>query len=311
MRLAVIGRTEWLYETAQLLRRHGHDIGLIITARAAPEYRRDAADFERLAADCGAVFLQAATLECAEADRAFAAAGPLALGISMNFPAIISERVIGRFAMGILNAHGGDLPRYRGNACQAWAILNGEARIGLCVHRMVGGELDSGDIIARAYRPLAPGDRIGEVLEWIGEQTPELFVEAVTRLQADPHYVLARQSADPTDALRCYPRRREDARIDWGRSSEDIVRLVNASSEPFSGAYAQLDNEPLTVWRAAVHVDAERYLAVPGQVAAVDRASGSVIVICGTGKVRLDDIEWRGTRGAAAAVITSVRTRLA
>ena len=38
--------------------------------------------------------------------------------------------------------------RYRGNACQAWAILNGE-KISLCIHKMIGGELDSGDIITR------------------------------------------------------------------------------------------------------------------------------------------------------------------
>ena len=30
--------------------------------------------------------------------------------------------------VGILNAHGGDLSKYRGNACQAWAILNGEKK---------------------------------------------------------------------------------------------------------------------------------------------------------------------------------------
>ena len=38
------------------------------------------------------------------------------------------EEVIDFFELGILNAHGGDLPRYRGNACQAWAIINGEER---------------------------------------------------------------------------------------------------------------------------------------------------------------------------------------
>ena len=38
------------------------------------------------------------------------------------------NKVISIFTLGILNAHGGDLPRYRGNACQAWAIINGEEK---------------------------------------------------------------------------------------------------------------------------------------------------------------------------------------
>ena len=73
----------------------------------------------------------------------------------------IPNKIINYFNYGILNAHGGDLPRYRGNACQAWAILNGENKIGLCIHKMVGGELDSGDIISRDYLDIGENTKIG------------------------------------------------------------------------------------------------------------------------------------------------------
>lgn len=69
--------------------------------------------------------------------------------MSLNYSSIISQKVIDLFPLGILNAHGGDLPKYRGNACQAWAILNGETKIGLCIHSMIGGEVDNGNIIDR------------------------------------------------------------------------------------------------------------------------------------------------------------------
>ena len=58
------------------------------------------------------------------------------------------------------NAHGGDLPRYRGNACQAWAIINGENKIGLCIHKMIGGELDISDIIARDFLKIDLGTKL-------------------------------------------------------------------------------------------------------------------------------------------------------
>ncbi|GAB1465742.1 hypothetical protein MASR2M54_12420 [Aliarcobacter cryaerophilus] len=50
------------------------------------------------------------------------------IAVSLNYSSIISQNVIDLFPLGVLNAHGGDLPRYRGNACQAWAIINGEEK---------------------------------------------------------------------------------------------------------------------------------------------------------------------------------------
>ena len=45
------------------------------------------------------------------------------IAVSYNFPrSSVMLRSIAS-PRGILNAHGGDLPRYRGNACQAWALI--------------------------------------------------------------------------------------------------------------------------------------------------------------------------------------------
>ena len=44
--------------------------------------------------------------------------------------------------------------------CQA-ALINGENRIGLCIHKMIGGELDSGPIISRSYFEANINTRIG------------------------------------------------------------------------------------------------------------------------------------------------------
>ena len=106
-----------------------------------------------------------------------------------------------RFRHGILNAHGGDLPKYRGNACQAWAILNGEEKIGLCVHKMVGGELDSGVIIERESMILDQSTKVGECYEWMNKRIPELFLSAVQRLEENEDYYLEAQSTNPGDAI--------------------------------------------------------------------------------------------------------------
>ena len=127
------------------------------------------------------------------------------IGLSVNYTSIISRKIIELFPLGILNAHGGDLPRYRGNACQAWAIINGEKEIGICVHKMIGGELDSGKIISKSYFPLNVDSRIGEVYEFFDTEIPRLFSEALNSLNEDKCYFLEEQSKFPEDILRCYP----------------------------------------------------------------------------------------------------------
>ena len=149
-----------------------------------------------------------------------------------------------------MNAHGGDLPRYRGNACQAWAILNGEERIGLCIHKMIGGELDSGDIIARDYLPIDHRTKVTEAWKWLEIRVPELMLQAVDRLSKNSGFILERQSRDLKDALRCYPRRPEDGRIDWSKSAMDVLRLINACNKPYAGAFCYSEGEKIIIWDA-------------------------------------------------------------
>jgi len=310
MNLAIIGRSELLYNSALALVEQGHQIKLIITAAGAPEYKRQKEDFQHMAEKLGARFIYTARINRPNIMKIIAQCGNLDLGISVNYTSIISQAVIRHFRLGILNSHSGDLPRYRGNACQAWAIINGETKIGLCIHKMVGAQLDSGDIIARAYFPIDINTRVGTVYQWMETETPGLFSEAVAHLSNDGNYYLEKQSQDPKDILRCYPREPRDGCIDWTRSNEDVLRLINASSEPYAGAFCHFEEIPMTIWRAALYHDHEQYCAVPGQVCYIDRESGDVVVITGKGKLKISDIGYLESRGKPALFIKSTRKRL-
>ena len=96
---------------------------------------------------------------------------------------------------------------YRGNACQAWAIINGENKIGLCIHKMIGGELDNGDIIARDFLKIDLGTKVTDAWNWMTNRTLSLYLEALKALEKDHNFILETQSKDPEKALRCYPRR--------------------------------------------------------------------------------------------------------
>lgn len=310
MKIAIIGRTEMLYETAELLLKQDHSIKIIITAKEAPEYKKTARDFEKLANKIGARYLYTSRISNKDSINFIKNVVEIDIGVSMNYINVISQEVIELFPYGILNAHGGDLPRYRGNACQAWAILNGEKFIGLCIHKMIGGELDSGDIISRDYLNIDINTKIQDVYNWMSEKIPQLFLKAISELEKDKKYILERQSENPEDALRCYPILPEDGRIDWSRSNIEILRLINASSEPYGGAFCEYKEKKLIIWDAEVYEDRERYCAVPGQIAGIEKEKGCVIIITGKGKLKLLDIEYNGHRTRPANVIKSIRSRL-
>ena len=305
MKIAIIGRTEILYDVAERLHEEGHELVCVLTAKEAPEYTRTADDFRALAERYNVPFAQGGRIQ---ESYDFLQEAAAEIAISINYTGVIPREVIDLFPLGILNAHGGDLPKYRGNACQAWAILNGEDRIGLCIHRMIGGELDSGDIIARDYHSIDHNTKITQIWEWMTKRVPELMVEAVTRLSSEPEYIFERQSKDPNDALRCYPRKPEDGRIDWSQSALSILRLINASNKPYAGAFCEYQGQTLIIWDAELVEDGENFCAVPGQITTL--GDGFVDVACCTGKLRIFEAEVDGRFDSPRNWIQSIRKRL-
>lgn len=306
MRIAIIGRSEILYDTAIYLESLGHEIVLIITAKQAPEYTRTVEDFRALAEGLDTSFICTPNIE--KGIDLLKELGGVDIGVSYNYVGVIPSSVIDLFPYGILNAHGGDLPRYRGNACQAWAIINNEPRIGLCVHYMIADELDSGNIVARDYFELAVNTKITEVHQWMTGRIPVLFGEALSLLSKDSTYILESQSADPRSILRCYPRRPEDGKIDWRCTNDQVLRLINASNKPYPGAFCVFSDRPMIIWDAETVHDNENYCAVAGQV--IHITSLYIDVACGKGKLRIKSVEVDGVVDYPSVWIKSIRNRL-
>ena len=57
MKVAIIGRTEILFETIELFLKSGYEIPLIITSKEAPEYTKTSKDFENIANKIGAKYI--------------------------------------------------------------------------------------------------------------------------------------------------------------------------------------------------------------------------------------------------------------
>lgn len=281
MRVCVIGRSEILYDSMLYLLQKGFDLVGIVTAKETVEYTKTAADFQVFASQKNIPFKR--TLNQAELKSFIESIKP-DICISFNYTSVISKSVIDIVPLGILNGHGGDLPRYRGNACQAWAIINGESRIGLCVHKMIGGELDSGAIVARSYLEINKHTKIAETWEWMLKTLPKLFYSSILRLQEDPSYILQKQEDTGKEPLLCFPRNPTDGRIKWTDSALTIMRLVNASGPPYPGAYSYYLDTRVYIMDVQVVEYAYDTCAVPGQITKIE--DNFFDISCGDGILR-------------------------
>lgn len=308
MRVAIIGRSHILYDTIRPLVEAGHDIAGVITCRETPEYSRTSEDFRMLAEELGVPFLFTEKIN-SEPVLHRAAALKADIGVSINWRTIVGRPFREQFPRGIINVHVGDLPRYRGNAPIAWAILNGESKVVLTLHLMEDA-LDAGPILTQKPIPLTNETYIGDVWQEVEQATPSLLVKAVSGI-ADGSITPRPQSDDPNLALRGYPRGPEDGLLDWNQPAEYLARQVRACSEPYAGAFTYLGHGRLTVWRAHSEPAPMPCIGVPGQIAERRRSSGEVIVVTTDGLLVLETLELEQTgRKAAAEVIKTIRLRL-
>lgn len=310
MNVILIGRGEILPATGSAILEKGHTITAIITAKESPEHRVTAADLKVWAKEINADYIYAPSLNHPDIQSKLKTLS-IDIGISVNYTSIIGQEFIDLFPHGILNAHGGDLPRYKGNACQAWALLNGEDKIGLCVHKMVGEHVDEGKIIARNYLKTDINTKIGTVYQWMEQQIPLLMVEALEALIKDPEFYIV-NTLTQTDIrpLRCYPRIPEDGKIDWRKTNVDILRLVNASGRPFAGAFCMFDGRQIHIIDAHIPDDNEDFLAIPGQILKL-HDSGAISVACGYGKIIISTIEIDAVAtNNIVGTVKSIRKRL-
>ena len=82
-----------------------------------------------------------------------------------------------------INAHASLLPRHRGSAPIAWAILQGDAAVGVTTMLTDRG-IDTGAMLLRAETPRDPAETCGELTERLAVIGADLLVETLARMEA-------------------------------------------------------------------------------------------------------------------------------
>jgi len=166
---------------------------------------------------------------------------------SFYYRRLLDERLLAVAARGGWNMHGSLLPKYRGRVPLNWAILHGETETGATLHAMTP-KADAGAIVDQQAVPILPDDSAREVYTKICVAAEIVLWRSLPAL-LDGSAVLREQ--DPAAATRFGARRAEDGRIDPSLPARALHDLVRAVAKPFPGAFVDLPQGRLFVWRTA------------------------------------------------------------
>ncbi len=195
---------------------------------------------------------------------------------------------------GCVNVHTSLLPRWRGAAPIQWALAAGDAETGVTLMRMEAG-LDTGPTFAEVRTPIVPAETGQTLHDRLAALGAALLCEALPRYVAGALPLRTQPSEGVTYARKIT---REDGRLDWNQSAECLDRRLRAFT-PWPGAFTFVPGE---IRPKLLKVHAAEPIAgpfgEPGKVVG-DGRSG-LVVACGTGALRLTEVQPEGGRRMTA-----------
>jgi len=195
-------------------------------------------------------------------------------------------------ARGFLNLHPSALPQHRGAAPIPATILAGDTESAVTL-MVVTEELDAGPIVAVAALEVRPDDTAVTLEARAAE------VAAVLLRRALPEWLAGRLGArrQPTEGVTMTrPLRREDGRLDPGRSAVELERQVRAY-QPWPGSFIDIGTVRIIVWSA--HAAAAEPGDLPGRI--VRTPDGGLALIAARGRLVFDVVRAAGRRSMSAA----------
>ncbi|MCL5006087.1 MAG: methionyl-tRNA formyltransferase [Acidobacteria bacterium] len=158
---------------------------------------------------------------------------------------IIPQWMIDLPRLGCINLHASILPKYRGAAPIAWALIRGEKETGVTTMKIDAG-MDTGNMLLVRTEPIRDGDTTETLSERLSTMGADLMIETLRKLERGE---IVPQPQDSSLATLAPMLKKGDGRIDWARPAAELARRVRGLA-PWPGAYTAFRGKNLHIWRA-------------------------------------------------------------
>ncbi|MGH9434227.1 MAG: methionyl-tRNA formyltransferase [Terriglobia bacterium] len=296
MRIIFCGTPQFAVPTLERLIEEKFEIDMVVTNPDLPQgrgYRTKPSPVKQAALKGGLNLFQPAKLKDPSVQEVITSATPEAI-IVVAYGHIIPPWMIDLPALGAINLHASLLPKYRGAAPIAWAIVRGESVTGVTTMKIDRG-LDTGPIFLQEETSIHPEDSSETLFERLSLMGAGLMVKTLRRLESgdiDP--------APQDDRLATYAPiiKKDDARIDWNRPAEEIGRLVRGM-RPWPTAFTTFRGRGLQIWSAA---PVEAVAGRPGAPGGLRVERKRLLVACGNSScLEILEVQLEGRKRIRAA----------
>lgn len=219
--------------------------------------------------------------------------------VSVQAAQIMRRAVLETPRLGAVNLHFGPLPRYRGVAPIAWAIINGEAETAVTLHLMDPG-IDSGPVLASAPVAIGRDETARSLYDRCTQAAVDLFSAEWARIRAGG------LDGRPQEGVGLYYNRHaidfSQRAIGWHRDASDVANWIRAFIfPPMQLPHVTVGGSRLEV--GAVTWDREAHAGRPGEVLEV--ADSLVVVAAPGGRVTLCEL-WLDGAQLTGSMLTGV-----
>lgn len=214
------------------------------------------------------------------------------IGVVVAFGQKIGNVVLDSFPQGCVNLHSSLLPKYRGAAPVARAIINGDSETGLTIFRLVE-RMDAGPIVCQRRTQIDSLETAGELRARLAAMGPDCMLDTLDAIENGTAVFTSQDDslASPAPKLT-----KLDGAIDWNQSAITIANRIRGVY-PWPGVHARYlsqsgrSEEVVLVRATAEAATAQSQLGVDVGVVRPDLS-----ITAGLGAVRILEIKPAGGR---------------
>lgn len=216
------------------------------------------------------------------------------VAVVMAYGQILPRDVLEAPRLGCFNLHASLLPRHRGAAPIQAAILSGDGESGVTVMYMDEG-LDTGDILLQERLTLAEDETGGSLHDRLADISPGALDQALELLAAGVAPRIPQEAALATHTGKL---ERAHGVLDWTQPAPELARRIRAF-DPWPGTSTQLpDGSQLKVFPPVAANPESSGCAPAGTV--LSAGADGILVACGSGTLRLQELQAEGRKRMAA-----------
>lgn len=287
MRIVFMGTPEFAVPSLKALIREGYEIAGVFTQPDRPKGRGNRmlpSPVKQAALESGIPVFQPVRIRRDGVEELKGLKPDLC--VTAAFGQILSQEILDIPTLGNINVHASLLPKHRGAAPIAYAIMYGDKEAGVTTMLMDAG-IDTGDILLQEKTGIGESETCGELTARLSEIGAKLLIHTVKALEAG---TLIRTVQDESQ-MSYDPMLEKSMGVADFAADADLVRGRINGMNPWPCVSVPVNGERLKLLRA---VSTEGN-GQPGSVITADPKNGLVIA-CGKEAVRVLEVQAPGGR---------------